>query len=76
MPEQRYTYQEAAEKLGIAVPTLRRWVSKGHISSHRIGPRMVRFTDADLEAACVPAPVAPVLPHARSRRGTVGQRSR
>ncbi|WDZ84053.1 helix-turn-helix domain-containing protein [Micromonospora cathayae] len=45
-----YTYAEAAAKLRIAESTLRRWVSKGRISCHRLG-RCVRFTDADLEAA-------------------------
>ncbi|MFG1660658.1 helix-turn-helix domain-containing protein [Micromonospora chersina] len=45
-----YTYAEAAAKLRIAETTLRRWVSKGRISCHRLG-RNVRFTDEDLAGA-------------------------
>ncbi|MFR9780366.1 helix-turn-helix domain-containing protein [Micromonospora sp. MS34] len=50
-----YTYAEAATKLRVAETTLRRWVSKGRISCHRLG-RKVRFTDEDLAAAYKPAP--------------------
>lgn len=58
MTENDYTYEEAAVKLRIAVPTLRRWVSKGRISCHRLG-RLVRFTDEDLASAFVATPVSP-----------------
>jgi excisionase family DNA binding protein len=61
-----YRYPEAAEKLGIAVSTLRRWVSQGNITTQRLGRRMVRFTDADLASAYTPAPAAP--PASRRRR--------
>jgi excisionase family DNA binding protein len=47
---QEYTYAEAAIKLRAAETTLRRWVSKGRISCHRLG-RLVRFTDEDLATA-------------------------
>ncbi|MFI7430683.1 helix-turn-helix domain-containing protein [Micromonospora sp. NPDC049836] len=50
-----YTYAEAAAKLRIAETTLRRWVSKGRISCHRVG-RLVRFTDEDLDSAYKPSP--------------------
>ncbi|MGI5151319.1 helix-turn-helix domain-containing protein [Plantactinospora sp. CA-294935] len=53
-----YTYAEAAEKLRIAETTLRRWVSKGRISCHRLG-RLVRFTDEDLASAYKRTPATP-----------------
>ncbi|MDG4796885.1 helix-turn-helix domain-containing protein [Micromonospora sp. WMMD1082] len=55
---QEYTYAEAAVKLRVAETTLRRWVSKGRISCHRLG-RLVRFTDDDLASAYKPSPAIP-----------------
>jgi excisionase family DNA binding protein len=53
-----YTYAEAAAKLRITEGTLRRWVSKGKISCHRLG-RLVRFTDEDLASAYKRTPAVP-----------------
>lgn len=50
-----YTYAEAAQKLRVAPTTLRRWVSRGRISCHRLG-RLVRFTEEDLATAYQPSP--------------------
>jgi excisionase family DNA binding protein len=50
-----YTFQEAAERLGIAESTLRRWVAQRRVPHHRLG-RLVRFTEADIEAILRPVP--------------------
>lgn len=56
--QNEYTYAEAAEKLRVAETTLRRWVSKGRISCHRLG-RLVRFTEEDLASAYQRSPAIP-----------------
>lgn len=65
--EQKYTYAEAAAKLGIADTTLRHWVSKGRISHQKLG-RFVRFTDEDLASAYKSVPVASGISTGRRRR--------
>lgn len=54
-----FDVNEAATRLGIAVITLRRMIYAGRISYRRIGPKLIRFTEADLreflENATVPA---------------------
>jgi excisionase family DNA binding protein len=50
-----YTFQEAAGRLGIAESTLRRWVAQRQVPHHRLG-RLVRFTEADIEAILRPVP--------------------
>jgi excisionase family DNA binding protein len=68
MLDGNYTYAEAARMLRVAESTLRRWVSKGRISCHRIG-RLVRFTDDDLRAAMVASPRLPRgTPRRRAKR--------
>lgn len=42
-------YREAAEFLGIAHITLRRWVSEGRISHHKFG-KAVRFSEEQLQS--------------------------
>jgi excisionase family DNA binding protein len=64
---QQYTYAEAAKKLRVAETTLRRWVSQGRISCHRLG-RLVRFTDDDLDSALKPAPALPAASRRRTSR--------
>lgn len=53
--ERQYTYAEAATVLRVGESTLRRWVSTGLVSCHRVG-RLVRFTEGDLAAALRPSP--------------------
>jgi excisionase family DNA binding protein len=65
--EQKYTYAEAAAKLGIADTTLRHWVSSGRISHQKLG-RFVRFTDEDLASAYKPVPAASSPQRAARRR--------
>ncbi|HEX8627503.1 MAG TPA: helix-turn-helix domain-containing protein [Catenuloplanes sp.] len=67
MPENDYTYAEAAQRLRIAEVTLRAWVASGKVPCHRLGGRLVRFTDEDLEAAFIPSPA---LPRGSRRRGS------
>lgn len=67
MSQRKYTYAEAAEKLGLHEVTLRRWVSQGRMPCHRLG-RLVRFTDADLEAVYTPAPALPASHRRHTRR--------
>jgi excisionase family DNA binding protein len=59
-----YTFQEAAGRLGIAESTLRKWVAQRRVPHHRLG-RLVRFTDADIEAILRPVPPEPPAPPAR-----------
>jgi len=53
----RISLQEAAARYGLSDRTLRRYLAEGRISAHRIGPRVLRFDPAELEAqltgACV-----------------------
>jgi excisionase family DNA binding protein len=56
-----FTYAEAAEKLRISESTLRKWVARRVIRHHKIGGRLVRFTNEDLLSAFkVMEPLPPV----------------
>ncbi len=35
--------QESAAYLGVDPKTIRRWISQGRITAHRIGPRLIRI---------------------------------
>ncbi len=49
--EQKYlTRHEAAEKLGITLPTLHHYTKRGLITAHRVGTRIL-YKDVDLENA-------------------------
>ena len=41
-------YEAAAEMLGIAPVTLRKWVMKGRIPAKKLGKRIVRFDPREL----------------------------
>lgn len=45
------TRKEAAEILGVSLPTLRSYVKKGFITAQRIGEKTVRFRKEDVMAA-------------------------
>jgi excisionase family DNA binding protein len=40
----------ACDYLGVSKTTLYQWVADGHITPTRLGPRMLRFDVADLDA--------------------------
>ena len=42
---------EAAEYLGVSKNTLRSYIAKGIITAHRLGPRLLKFDPAELDAA-------------------------
>lgn len=44
------TKKEASERLGIGVRTLEGFIGRGQLPVYRIGPRLVRIEEADLEA--------------------------
>lgn len=44
-----YTIQEAAEKLKVHPATVRREIKRGNLDCRRIGLRVIRITDSDLE---------------------------
>ena len=57
-PKKRHwlSQAEAAEYLGITDRTLRRMVARGELPGYRLGPRLTRFDQSDLDAALRPIP--------------------
>lgn len=53
------TRQQAAERLGISLPTLDGLIRRGQLPASRIGPRIVRIDERDLEAYVAGRLVAP-----------------
>lgn len=49
---------EAAEYLGVTDRTLRRYVASGDLPAYRLGPRLLRFRQSDLDALMRPIPTA------------------
>ena len=49
---------EAAEYLGVTDRTLRRYVASGELPAYRLGTRLLRFRQADLDALLRPVPTA------------------
>lgn len=57
-PSRRWVSQaEAAEYLGITDRTLRRMIAAGRLPAYRLGPRLMRIDQADLDALMRPIPV-------------------
>ena len=56
----RITRQEAADRLGICVKTLDGLIRRGQLPASKIGPRIVRIDERDLEAYVAGRLVAPV----------------
>jgi excisionase family DNA binding protein len=46
----------AADRFGVSVKTIRRWIAAGRITGYRAGPRLIRVNMAELEAAMQPIP--------------------
>lgn len=50
MVEKLYTIEQAAEILQVNYYTLRRWIAEGKIHATKLGGRLWRISEADLEA--------------------------
>ena len=46
----------AAEHLGVSIPTLRRYISQGHIRAYRMGKRLIRVDLNEIDASLKPIP--------------------
>ena len=47
---------DAADRLGVHVRTLRRYISQGRITGHRVGPRLVKLDAAEVDNFARPIP--------------------
>jgi len=47
---------EAADRLGVHVRTLRRYIAQGRITGHRVGPRLVKLDVAEVDNFARPIP--------------------
>lgn len=58
LPRRWLSQAEAADYLGITDRTLRRMVARGDLPGYRLGPRLTRFDQSDLDALLRPIPAA------------------
>jgi len=42
--------REAAERLRVSVPTIKRWGAAGLLDERRVGPKLVKITEASVVA--------------------------
>jgi excisionase family DNA binding protein len=42
------TMQQTADYFGVDIRTVRRWIAAGHLTAHRIGPRLIRIDRASI----------------------------
>ena len=57
-PEAQYvSQQDAAERWGVSVDTIRRMISSGKVTGYRLNNRIVRVDVAEVDAAFRPIPV-------------------
>lgn len=54
------TRQQAAERLGISLPTLDGLIRRGQLPASRIGPRIVRIDERDIDAYLSARRVTPI----------------
>jgi len=54
--DQLVTIREAAEQLGVNYATVRRYIASGRLTSYRLGPKMIRVNQADLDKLLAPIP--------------------
>lgn len=52
------TVRQAAQHFNASERTIRRWISKGDLVAHRVGPRFIRIEVGDLERLARPVPTA------------------
>lgn len=57
-PNQLLSLDEAGHYMGVHARTVRRWISKGLLPGHRVGPRFVKVSKTDLDALLQQIPVA------------------
>jgi excisionase family DNA binding protein len=51
MSKRLYSVAEAADELNVSTKTIRRYISQGHLTAIRVGPRLLRIPAASL--ACL-----------------------
>ena len=62
------TKQEASKRLAIGMRTLEGIIARGQLKAYRIGPKMVRIDEEELEEYVRARPVAPEVRTAKPRR--------
>jgi excisionase family DNA binding protein len=50
MPKQMLSTKEAANYLGVLVNTIRNYVARQKLVAYRVGPKLIKFDPADLDA--------------------------
>lgn len=53
-----YSLDDAAETLGVTTRSVRRWIADGILPAYRIGERVVRIKESDLDGALRRIPTA------------------
>lgn len=48
MTDKFYSYREVANLLGVHIITVQRWCAQGRLKVTRLGPKIVRISQADL----------------------------
>lgn len=51
---QKVTLNDAAERTGLCVRTIRRYIAAGRLRAYRIGPRAIRIDTDDIDALLRP----------------------
>lgn len=42
--------KQVAQRTGVAEITVRRWIASGILPAHRVGPRLIRIYEKDVDA--------------------------
>ena len=59
------TLAQAAERTGITVKTLRRWIMAGRLPAYRYGPKLLRVEPEDVDRQMQAVPVRGLALHQR-----------
>lgn len=65
--------KELASRCGVAVGTVYWWVATGQVPHARLGPRLVRFDEAEIDAWLAAKRVAPRIAGTMPRSATTGE---